>query len=334
MPRPRKPSVKQQSTNRLLEALNFLSSVTTEVGTPYQTHILLQNKTAVAYNDILSAGCLIDEEIFAAPHNSTLIKAISKCIESYSLVIDGTKIVCKSGKFKASIPCIDPSLLSFRFPDNPCAVIDDSFKEALKCMDVLKIEPNAQETHLLAFLLNGQSTINTNGKLLIEYWHGINLPTIAIPKAIIAPILNNKKKLTQFGFSQTSVTFYFEDNSWIKSQLYDKPYPVENVLRIMDKNCNPIPIPTDFFKALSTVEPFSENNSVYFERDLLCSHSTPETGATHEVAGLPKGPVYNAKYLSMIKDYVTQIDFVVPERNGYLCYFFGKQVRGVIAGYG
>lgn len=334
MARPKKPSTKLQSSNKLLEALNFLSSVTTEVGTPYQTHILLQNKTAVAYNDILSAGCLIDEEIFAAPHNSTLIKALSKCTEGYSLTIDGTKIICKSGKFKASIPCMDPSLLVFRFPDNPCAVLDDSFKAAIQCMDILKAEPNAQETHLLAFLLNGQSTLTTNGKLLIEYWHGLDLPTIAIPKAIIAPILKSPKKLTQFGFSQTSVTFYFEDNSWIKSQLYDKPYPVESVLNLMNKNCNPIPVPADFFKALATVEPFSESGSVYFERDLLCSHNTVEAGATHECIGLSKGPVYNAKYLNMIKDYVTQIDFFVPERNGYLCYFYGKQTRGIIAGYG
>lgn len=339
-PRPRKPSSKLP--NVLLDALSFLGCVTKDVGSPYETHILFQNKTAVAYNDILSAGVRIEEELNAAPNASILHKAISKCGDTYSLTINENKIIVKSGSFKATVPCIDATLLGARFPDQPCAVIDDRLKTALTCIDVLKPEPNAQKVHLLAFLLNGQSVVTTDGKIIIEHWHGINLPIIAIPKSIIPAILNNPKKLTQFGFSSTSVTFYFEDNSWVKSQLYAEPFPLDTLNNILNKNSNPSAIPVDFFKALDAIVAFSENGSVYFERDKLCSHRNIETGATFDVPGLPKGPIYTAKYLAMLRALADKIDFGVSangsvhseNHSGHLLFFFGKQCRGVVAGHG
>lgn len=332
-PRPKKPSEKVATQSKLLQAIDFLSTIQKDEGAPYETHILLQNQCVVGYNDTLSAGAFVDEAVLAAPHTTTLLKALVKCGQDYqSLTIDGQKITLKAGKFKASIPCIDPTLIQFRSPDNPCAVIDDRLKEALKCIDVIKPEPNAQEIHLLSFLLNGQSLVGTDGRILIEYWHGIDLPTLTIPKAVIAPILKNNKKLTQFGFSNNSVTFFFEDNSWIKSQLYAKQYPIERMGDIINRPSNPSPVPADFYKALSAVAPFSPEGRVFFKQGLLCSHSVREIGATYDVPGLPEGPVFSAKYLALAKDYIEQIDFMVD--GGKMAYFFGKQCRGVIAGHG
>lgn len=341
-PRPKKPSSK--IPNALLEAIAFLACVGKEKGTVYETHILINNKYAVAYNDIIAAGVIINEEIYAAPNTKIFNQALTKANgEGFSLTIDGIKIVLKAGKFKASIPCIDPTLLAPRLPDPPCAGIDDSLRAAFECMDIIKPEPDAQDVHLLAFLLNGKSVVSTDGRILIEYWHGIDLPTnIAIPKVLIPIILANKKKLYSFGFSPSSVTFYFEDNSWIKSQLYAKQWPMENMENILNRNCNVQPINPDFYKALDAISSFSDAGKVYFKTDLLCSHNTPDTGATHEVTGLHSGPVYSAKYLSIVRQYIEQVDFyttangVVSKEGakGYMCYFFGKNVRGVIAGHG
>lgn len=332
-PRPKKPSSKLP--NQLLEAITFLSIVTKEKGAPSDTHIFLHDKVCTAYNEILSAGILIEEEIACAPNNKIFQQALSKCGEGYTLSIDGTKIIVKSGKFKAIVPCIDPSILFNPYPDQPSFMIDDRLKEALACVDIIKSEPNAEKVHLLAFLLNGQSIINTDGKIIIEYWHGIDLPTLAIPRIIIPGILGNSKKLSQFGFSETSVTFFFEDKSWIKSQLYNKPYPIELTQNVLNKPSNPVPIPSDFYKGLDAINSFSENGTVWFERELLCSHKSIETGATFEVPGLPKGPIYSIKYLLMIKNIAERIDFTVPGMQGsYYMSFFGKNIRGIIAGHG
>lgn len=335
---PKKPS--QRLSNGLLDAITFLSCCTKEQGAPYETHINLQYNTAVAYNDVLSAGVLIAEDIICAPNAKLLKLALAKCNNEYTLTIDGNKIVLKSGKFKATISCIDPTILATRNPDPASIAINDDFKAALKVIDVLKPEPNADKIHLLAFLMNGQSVITTDGKIVIERWHGLELPTIAIPKSIIPAIVGTNKKLTGFGYSSTSVTFHFEDRSFIKSQLYAEQWPLETTQNILNKNSNPSPVPVDFFPGLEAVASFSENGSVYFNRDKICSHKADGIGAVFDVVGLPAGPIYTSKYLMMIKSLATRIDFavsangVVSENGGYLLFWFGDRVRGVVAGHG
>lgn len=332
-PRPKKPST--TVSNKLLEAVIFLSAITKSEGAPFETHILLQNRTATAFNGILAAGQLIEEDLIAAPHNETFLDALKRCGEQFSITqLDSGKLSIKSGKFRALVQCMDPSLLSFPIPDNPCAVIDDRLKEALAVLEVIKTD-NAQRVVTQSFLLNGQSIIATDSKIIMECWHGINLPTnLAIPKALIPAITKCNKKLSQFGFSRNSITFYFEDNSWIRSQLYAEEWPTA-VHHLLNKECHLVEIPKGFYEAIDAVEPFTDNATVYFNKDLLQSHHDKEKGATYEVPGLIEGPAYAVRYLDILKPYAEKIDFCVPAENrGYLLVFYGKNVRGIVAGVG
>lgn len=330
-PKPKKPS--QKTSSRLLEVVRFLSSITKDEGPPNETHILLSNKAATAFNGMIGAGAIIDEDLNAAPHAKTFLNALTKCGENYSLTqLDQSKLSIKSGPFKAIIPCIDPRLLYFPIPDNNVAPIDDNFKKSLELIEKIKPE-NGQRVITLSFLLNGQSVIATDGKILVEAWHGLNLPTnIPIPKAII-PVLLNSKKLTGFGVSQSTVTFYLEDNSFIRSQLYAEGWP--DISEVLNKQSNPVAIPKDFFKALEAVGPFSENGFVYFSDGKLQSYVMEEKGAQFEVPVLKSGPVYSVKYLSLIKDMAEKIDFYVPaERKNMLLAFTGEKCRGILMGFG
>lgn len=330
-PRPKKPS--EKTSSRLLEVVRFLCSVTKDEGPPQDTHILLSNKTATAFNGTIGAGCVIDEELHAAPHAKTFLNALMKCGDQYSLTqLDQSRLSIKSGPFKAIIPCIDPILLYFPTPDTNIALIDDSFKTSLQLIEKIKPE-NGQRVVTLSFLLNGQSVLATDGKILVEAWHGLNLPTnVPIPKAII-PVLLSSKKLTGFGLSQSTVTFYLEDNSFIRSQLYAENWP--DISHILNKPSTPIAIPKDFFKALEAVGSFSGNGFVYFNDGKLQSHEVEEKGAQFEVDALRKGPVYSIKYLSLIKDMADNIDFYVPaERKSLMLAFIGPKVRGILMGFG
>ena len=329
-PRPKKPSAKTSS--RLLEVVNFLSSITKEERPPNETHILLKDKTATAFNGTIGAGAIIEEDLHCAPHAKTFLNALAKCGDKYTLTQVDNKLLIKSGPFKANIPCIDPTLLYFPTPDQLQAPIDDSFKIALQSIEKIKPE-NGQRVVTLSFLMNGQSVIATDGKILIEAWHGLNLPTnIAVPKAII-PVLLGTKKLIGFGLSSTTVTFYLDDNSFIRSQLYEEAWP--NIADIMNKPASPIPLPKDFFKALDAVKDFSDNGMVYFKDGKLQSHEVSEKGAEFEIEELRKGPVYSIKYLSLLKDIVKKADFYVPwDRKSLCCSFTGDKVRGFLMGYG
>ncbi len=330
-PKPRKPS--EKTSPRLLEAVKFLSLITRDEGAPNETHILLKDHTASAFNGTLGAGVIIEEELTAAPHAKTFLSALSKCGENYSLTqVDQGKLSIKSGPFKAIIPCIDPTLIYFPTPDPLQANIDDSLKGALELIEKIKPE-NGQRVITLSFLMSGGSVIATDGKILVEAWHGLNLPTnVPIPKAII-PVLLSSKKLIGFGLSNTTATFYLDSNSFIRTQLYAEAWP--DISGLLEKPSHPIVIPKDFFKGFEAIKDFSRNGMVYFKDGKISSHAENEAGAEFEIPELKFGPVYSAKYIAILKEMATKIDFYVPaDRNSNLLAFKGDRVRGILMGFG
>lgn len=327
-PRPKKPSEKTAINNTLLNAVNFLSSILKDEGSPFETHILLKNKTVTAFNGTIAAGALIDEELFCAPHNKTFLSALQKCKDGYSLTqIDQGKLSIKSGKFKAIVPCIDPNVLPYPVPDVSVAPIDDRFKAALTIIE--KVKSDGEQIYDVSFLMNGGSVIATDGKIIFECWHGLDLPpALPLPKAFISTIIDHPRKLLGFGFSRSSCTFYFDDNSWVRSQLYAKEWP--SISHILNKPNNAVSVPTDFFTGLESIAPFSDG-PIYFNNGLLRTHKEEGKGASYEISELKEGPIFSLKYLKMIENIATKIDFYVE---GKMLAFYGDNVRGMIMGHG
>jgi len=327
-PRPKKRTAEAISEpSTLLTALKFCGLVARDIGPINETHICLGANWACAYNGTVACGHPIVEDIYACPNAKLIIEALSKCNEHISFTqMDRDRLSIKSGKFKAIVPCIEPHLIVIMAPDPPVAVIDDRFKQGLSIVGILANE-NAQFVYLASILMNGYSLVSTTGKAIIEYWHGINLPSgIALPKALVEPLTKTNKKLTKFGFSQSSVTFYFEDESWIRSQLYAEEWPDINA--ILDRPSNAWPVSGDFWRGLDAIAGFSDTGFVYFDAGILRSHDNAISGACYEVAGLPKGLAFPAKQLAMIRPYANRIDFLLD--NGLM--FFSNNIRGCIAG--
>lgn len=331
----RKPKpISVPKLNTLLEALKFLSLITKDEGNLNETHIYLGSHWAIANNGILAAACKIDEDLYACPHNQTLIQALSKCGNEFSITQLGgisASLSVKSNKFKAVVPCIDPTLFNVTGPDDSRADISDELKKAFEI--VLAIPTNEKEDRIIAIsiLISGQSVIATNGQMLFEYWHGIDLPpSLPIPKLLAEAIVKTPKKLARLGFSHNSVTFYFEDESWIKSQLFSTGWP--DVSGILDCETNLEPLPNEFFNGLEAVAPFTER-FVYFHDGSIGSHSEVNIGASYELPGLTTGPIFQAKQLAMIKQHAQKIDFNVEGKNGCpMLIFYGDRIRGVVTG--
>lgn len=326
-PRQTKASV---SSNGLLEALKFLSLVTVEKGAPNETHVVLGNNTAVCYNGVMAAGVLIDDSISAYPHNSTMIDALSKCGQNISITsLENNRLSIKSDKFKAIVPCLEPQAIQSTAPDDMQVEINDGLKEAFKVADILS--ENGQLTYNVSVLLNGPSIISTTGKIAIEYWHGLNLPIVALPKQFANVITKIDKKCKAFGMGQSSVTVYFHDNSWLKTHLYAEQWP--NVTRILEGPSNPYPVLPSFWEGLQAVNSFSVDGLCYFEQNVLQSHRSANAGASFELPGLPRGPIMNAKQLLTVKPYIEVVDWFCRTDNNMPCSrFFSKNCRGVIAG--
>jgi hypothetical protein len=322
----------EQPKSELLQALEFCSVVAEKLGAPHETHIGLRNKWAIAYNGIVAAGSPIPEDIYCYPHTLLLMEALSKCDESYSLTQLNSSLSIKAGKFKATIPTLDPLLMHDAIPDPQIVGITNKFKEAVEAVGVLASE-NAQHVLTASVLMNGASVISTNRVMLLEYWHGLDLPSnIPLPKEFVKALTKQKKNLTGFGFSNSSATFYFEDGCWLRTQLYADEWP--DVSRILNRDANLWSIDPNFFKALDSVAAFSEDGNVYSRLNLLCSHADEGKGATYECNGIPAGFIYPIKQLMIMKPFVKSIDYMC---NGiadstYCLYFSGDECRGVISG--
>lgn len=332
MARKSKPVTNEpKADNSFLSALKFIGLITKEVGIPSETHVHLQSNWATASNGTLAIGCPIKEDLYCCPQSKLMTEALSKCGEHFSLTqLDVNRLAIKSNKFRAVVPCIDPNLINVVGPDPAIAVINNNLKVAFDAVGVLASE-NGQVIYNASILLNGPSVIATDGKVILEYYHGIDLPyNLPVPKGLINPLTKTSKNLTRFGFSPSSITLWFEDDSFIKSQLYAEPWP--DVAAILDQQGNFYPVPTDFFPALDAIRGFAEQGNVYFDSGVLRTHEHDALGASYEVLGLPKGPVFNVKQLALIKPYAEKIDFLVPIEDGTILMFVGKTMRGVIAG--
>lgn len=329
MAKPRSKTTTKSSS--LLDAVSFVSSILKDKGAAFETHVSIKENWAVGFNGVLSAGHKIEEQLEAYPQNQLLLNALSKCSETLSItLLETNRLSIKSGSFKALVPCVEGDLMHEIIPDPPIAIVDDRFKKALETVGVLAAE-NAQSVVTASILMNGFSLIATDRKFIMEAWHGIDLPQgITLPKAFVGPLTKTKKPLAQFGFSDSSVTFYFDDGNWLKTQTYADVYPDLNGL--LSKQSNMWNVPDKFFEAVKAIEPFAEDGNIYFDNGFLRSHPSDAIGASFEISGTPNGVVYPARYLNMLNGLATKIDFVTPHNNGYCLMFQGESTRGLIAG--
>lgn len=301
---PRKPKP-TTTPNALLEALKFASLVCKDKGSVYEAHVCVADNWISAYNGVLSIGCRHDSAINACPQFKLITEALQRCGQSIAITqLDNDRLSIRSDKFRAIVPCISNGILGVQSPDQRIVDIDDRLKDAMVMAGEI-IDENGTQIYNHSTLFNGKSIISSmGGSFILEYWHGIDLPPfLAIPKSFSTILGKISKKLKSFGFSQSSITLYFEDDSWIKSQLYSEAWP--KVDHILNVQVNFQPIPSGFWEALAAVSPFSEGN-VYFFADKLRSHAAEGVGADYDCPGLPSGPIFPARQLAFLKDWAVR----------------------------
>lgn len=327
--RARRPKSTANPAASLLAALKFVAVAQKKAGTVQQQFGMISGNWAAASNEVLTVATKVEEDLTACPHTYQLIDALSKVGEDLSITqLSPTSLAVVSGAFRALIPCVGFGDVAITGPDERCAVIDDRIKAAFEAVLPLATD-GAQHAHLAAVLLQSGSAIATNGHVLVEYWHGIDLPPgMLVPKASAVAIAKAGKALTGFGYSGASATFWFEDDSFIKTQLFGEQYPNYQIVF----NCeglNPWPVPEEFYKAVRSIESFSRSGIVYFEDGMLASNEQETEASTYKIEGLPEGMGFNAKYLLMVEPSFKNVHF---DEDSNKAYFFGENVRGVLMG--
>lgn len=310
----------------LINALKFAKVAQSKAGTIAQQHCMISGGWLAATNGVLTIGCKIEEDLQACPHSTHLLEALLKCGQELNITqLNANTLSVKSGVFKALIPCVSFSEIELSAPDAQVATIDDRIKAAIECVLPLATDgaPNAV---FASVLLQAGTAVATNGAALLECWHGIDLPPgLMLPKASAGAVAKAGKPLTGFGFGPASATFYFEDGSFIKTQLFNERYP--HYQQLLDVETNAWALPDGFFTAVHAIENFSRNGVVYFDEGMVSSHEQETEASTYQIEGLPHGMAFNSKYLTLLEHAFVKADF---QKAANKVYFFGENSRGVL----
>ena len=322
---------KAKAGSSLLEALKFINLAQKKDGLPWESHCQLQNGMALATNGVLTVGHKIEEDIHIAPHTETLMKALAKCGQSLTLTQQtDALLVVQSDKLRANIPCADIKIMPALYPDKQVAVLTSAISTAFGLLAPL-INEGETRTALTGVLLQANTVTATNGHAIVEYWHGIDLPPgLIVPRASALAVFKCGKNLSGFGFSDKSVTFYFDDESFIKSSLIDAKFP--NTDKLFKKEYIYLPLPEEFFNAVDSVASFidSETGSVIFHDKKIKTSLYSHKGASYEVEDLPElaeGMGVSVKLLNLCRKAMTQADFKSEHDS---IQFIGENTRGKI----
>lgn len=310
----------------LVAALKFAKVAQSKAGTVAQQHCIISGGWLAASNGVLTVGHKVEEDLQACPHSTNLLEALLKCGQELSITqLSVNTLAIKSGLFKALIPCASFSELEITAPDTPIAAIDDRVKAALECVLPLATE-GAQNAALAAVLLQSETAVATNGAAVLEAWHGISLPPgLLLPKVAANAIAKAGKPLASFGYSQSSATFYFDDGSFIKTQLFSERYP--HYQSFFNGETNAWDLPEGFFTAVHAIESFSRNGVVYFDENAVSSHEHENEASTYQIEGLPDGMAFNAKLLTLVEHAFKKVEF---QKSRNRAVFFGENCRGIL----
>lgn len=335
MASPRKKKAEANgATAKLTEAFEFVSPAFKEKGQPFEEFCRIVNHQVIAFNGVIAFGHPIDEDMAICPHLGKLLTAIKKAGSTLSLTeLDSGRLSMKGDNLRVIIPCIDGSVIPAVMPDPPCGTMNDDILAGFAAVNPL-IKEGDQNIRWIetAALMRANTIFATNGHVAFEYWHGIDLPPgLTIPKIAINALAKAKKKLTRFGFGPHSVTFYFEDGAWIRTQTFSEQYP--DVDRLMNRAFNgrgPDDLrepPPTLFEACAAVAPFAETSAVFLGPGIVKSHAADGIGADYPVEGLTGYAVANSEYLKLIAPHAKKLDL---HANDEQIIFFGDRIRGVL----
>mgnify|MGYP003574917825 CR=1 FL=1 len=334
-----KNSAKKPSQAEQLEAaLAFVSPVESDLQ-DFSQYVSLTAGTAVMYNGQMAAGHPIVEELTLSPHLEKLQAALKRC--GKTLVITETEagqLSIKGDKLRALVPCFE---YTGQAVAGDTAMVTGDFnalKEAFKVCGTLASE-NGERVIEASLLLEPNVCTGTNGAAMLQYWHGIAglPPGTVIPKAFAAAVAKCPLNITGIGGNWngeflTSVTFWFENGAWLKTQCYNDRWPsIDHILNVITA---PVDVPAGLFEAIDAVEAFvdhAKTSAIHFADGMVMSHSEAITGAQYEVNGLPGGKRFNGKLIKQVSPWVKTLDLLSHNDRAF---FFGGEaanpVRGVL----
>jgi hypothetical protein len=312
--------------NQLLEAIKFVSLVQTKGLSDIASHCRLMPYAVIASNGVVSAGISTDLDVEACPHTDTLRLTLESSSRQCAIVLMDSRLIIRSGDFQGFVPCCESSKLP---QVNPDAVVTEISEKLTHALALALPVASEKATYLLnaAIQVRDGAVLATDNSVLIEAWHGHDLPTMLIPRPAAAAIVKCKRKLTGFGYSGDTATFWFGNNAWIKTMLFKDAIP--DVTKHINQQVDLNDVPVGYFEAIKLVAPFSGDGRILISGSFVSSHVDFNVGGKVErlEVELP-ARIYNHKQLKIVSAFAKTMDITSHDRCSF---YYGEGVRAVIA---
>lgn len=285
---------------KLLEVMNFLDvGYKTSGNTQARTTIFWQG-WAFSFDGVIAAGTPTMETFqFDGAVDTKLFKeALSRVGKDMELVIRDDGAFFSSTDFTAIVPKVPFSELQPVTPDPAQA----PFQQGVNFINALDlagraIRDSAENLRDACIMTNNDTVIATNGKVMIQAWHGNYMPTgLLFPKAFANALKSAGRDPVSFGFSAGTFTAYYADGSFIRTQTYPvESYPQDQIMGALDRLLTaPVVAPPvkGLIEAVEKVVPFADDEGiVWFTGGSVKVGPSDAEGWTAEVdvKDLPEG---------------------------------------------
>lgn len=296
---------------------------------PAITHFCIEDGTVRAYNGTIALSSPIACNLNCKPKAVPMVQAIAKCNDTISLSMTPSgRLSIKSGSFKAFIDCIEESQVHLKPEGKEIHFDGERLLHGLKTVEDF-VGNDASRAWATGVLLRGQSMFATNNTCLIEYWMGVDFPSVAnIPRAAVAEMIRINEPPTYAQMDDHSITFHYESGRWIRTQLFSTEWP--NLAAILDRKCIPGPIPPTLFEGLESLRPFTDKlGRVFLKSGFMHTHEDINEGASFDIDWPYADAIFNLEMLNLIKGVAKTVDFSDSLQP---CLFYGDRLRGAIIG--
>lgn len=297
---------------------------------PAITHFAIREGTVRAYNGTIALCSPINCDLDCQPKAIPMVQAIGRCKEAISLhITPAGRLSIKSGKYRTLVDCVtEPQAI--QYPEGePVYFHGRELLDALEAVEPF-IGNDASRPWGTGVLIRGESVFATNNVCLVEYWVGKKFPHVVnLPRAAVQEMLRIGDSPTHCSVSENSITFFYDEHRWLKSQLYSTEWP--DLAGVLDRNCNPVPVNEEIFTGLELIKPFANKmGQVFLNPGLMHTHLDIEEGSSYELDWNGPPSVYSIEMLSLLAGVAKTADFTeFPQP----CHFFdGKRMRGAIIG--
>lgn len=322
----------------MLDALRFVASAVAKKDfVPELTHFKIEAGRVTGFNGQIALSSPIDVDLDVRPQATQLINAIRSCegVISLSMTPSG-RLTVRDEKFRAHIPCLAEDTALFVSPEGETVTLGAGFMDGLRAVSPV-MGVDASRPWAMGVKLAKQSMVATNNVMLVEYWHGDNIPLdVVLPAAAVNELLRINEAPQRVQVTENSISFWFEGDRWLRSQLLlGGAWPMDrlNAIMGMDAN-NPQPLPADLGDQVEALKAFlGERQTVYVAGDALSTSAEEGEGAavTVELPGVGDMQAYHYKQLTLLAEVAETIDWSAYPQP---CMFRGKggRLRGAIIG--